>query len=88
MPSKRVHMCQSVRGALANWNGRQWNEACDWITRDDGTKFANGEEIEHRFQQLLEQGFEVIPFADSECDNFDPKHGCRGHDIPDPIPPA
>jgi hypothetical protein len=82
----RFHMCQSVRGALANWHGRQWNDATDWITRTDGTKFANGEELEHRFQELLDQGIEKIPCGD-DCDNFDPKEGCRGHPIPeDPTP--
>lgn len=77
-------MCQSVIGPLKNWSGKQWNDACEWITRDDGTKFRCGEELEFHFEQLLAKGTEVIPCGD--CDNFDPKNGCLGHDIPDPIP--
>lgn len=86
MATKRIHLCQSVRGAIRNWNGRQWNDATEWITRKDGTKFT-GEELEHLFHTMLAEGIEVIPFGD-ECDNFDPKTGCRGHEIPDPIPNA
>jgi hypothetical protein len=76
-------MCQSVKGALANWSGQQWQEATDWITHTDGTKFTSGEALEFHFQQLLDEGNEVIPFG-TDCDNFDPVHGCRGHPIPDP----
>jgi hypothetical protein len=75
-------MCQSVGGPLRNWSGKQWNDATEWITRDDGTKFANGEELELRFQQLLDSGKEVIPIGE-ECDNFDFKKGCLGHPVPD-----
>lgn len=83
----RFHMCQSVRGALRNWNGRQWNEATEWITRKDGSKFSSGEELELRFQELLDAGNEVIPIGD-DCDNFDPKKGCLGHALPDTEPSA
>lgn len=84
----RIHMCQSVGGPIKNWSGRQWDDAIEWITRDDGTKFRNGEELEAMFQDLKDKGIELIPYG--ECDNFDPKHGCRGHAIPDliPQPPA
>lgn len=77
-------MCQSVTGPLKNWSGRQWNDATDWITKDDGSKFRNGEELEHHFYELLAQGIECIPFG--ECDNFCPKEGCKGHPIPDDAP--
>jgi hypothetical protein len=82
---QRFHMCQSVTGPLRNWSGRQWNDAIEWITRDDGSKFASGEELEHRFQELADKGVEVIPIG-QECDNFDPKQGCLGHQIPDILP--
>lgn len=73
-------MCQSVRGPLINWSGKQWNDAVDFMQRPDGSKFSSGEEIEFLFQKLLDEGNEVIPLG--ECDNFDPKTGCRGHPIP------
>lgn len=80
----RFHMCQSVRGPLKNWSAKQWDDACDWITKSDGTHFRCGEELEFWFQKLLDDGIEVIPYGD--CDNFDPKHGCKGHPIPDVVP--
>ena len=80
----RFHMCQSVSGPLRNWSGKQWNDATEWITRDDGTKFSNGEELEFHFQCLLDSGNRVIPIG--ECDNFDPQTGCKGHPIPDIVP--
>lgn len=84
MSAKRFHMCQSVRGALRNWSGKQWNDATEWITRNDGTKF-NGEELEHVFQTMLDEGKEVVPFGE-DCDNFDFKTGCKGHVIPEDKP--
>lgn len=86
MSATRFHMCQSVRGPLRNWGGRQWDAALEWITKTDGTKFSSGEELEFHFQKLLEEGNEVLPFGD-ECDNFDPKRGCLGHPVPELIPP-
>ena len=80
-------MCQSVTGPLRNWSGKQWQDATEWITHDDGSKFTSGEELEHRFQELADKGIKVIPIG-TECDNFDPEHGCRGHLIPDIIPSA
>jgi len=80
-------MCQSVRGALTNWSGKKWNEATEWISRSDGSKFATGEELEHRFQEMLDEGIEVIPVG-TDCDNFCPKDGCRGHPIPEIAPPS
>lgn len=85
MPRTRHHMCQSVTGPLKNWSGKQWNDATDWITRDDGTKFANGEELEFHFQEMADRGIHVIPIGD-DCEGFDPVKGCPGHPLPDLIP--
>ena len=74
----RYCVAQSVRGAVERWSSRQWSDACDWIKKDDGSNF-NGEELEHVFHQMLEEGTELIPFG--KCDNFDPKTGCKGHPI-------
>jgi hypothetical protein len=78
-------MCQSVTGPLKNWNGRMWDSAVEWITKDAGTKFRNGEELEARFQDLADSGIEVIPIG-TDCDNFDSKKGCLGHPVPDFVP--
>lgn len=88
MSATRFHMCQSVTGPLKNWSGRKWDEATEWITRDDGTKFRNGEELEAMFQDLADKGIKVIPIG-SDCDNFCSTDGCRGHPIADifPTPP-
>jgi len=77
----RIHMCQSISGPLKNWSGKQWNDACDYITKDDGSRWRCGEELEHHFQELLDKGIECVPLGD--CDNFDYKTGCKGHPIPD-----
>lgn len=75
---KSFHVCQSVRGAVERWNGRDWQSATSWITRADGSSFCSGEELELRFHEMLAEGVEKIPFGD--CDNHDPKHGCMGHE--------
>lgn len=78
---KKIHMSQSVRGPLMNWTPRQWQEATDWMKRDDGSRYESGDALKAAFLDLLVAGNEVIPVG--ECDDFDPKKGCRGHDIPD-----
>lgn len=77
---KRIHMCQSVRGPLMNWTKREWERATKYITPDDGVR-CTGQELKAHFLKLLADGNEVIPIG--ECDNFDQKTGCRGHDTPD-----
>lgn len=75
---QQVHLCQSVRGPLMNWKPSDWKRATKWMTRDDGTRFT-ADELKQQFLDLLAAGNEVIPIG--ECDNFDPKHGCLGHDL-------
>lgn len=77
---KRFHMSQSVPGALANWSERDWRSAANWITRDDGTRFASGDEVRRAFIDLLSKGIEKIPF-DGPCEGFDVKKGCPGHQL-------
>ncbi len=84
MSATKFHMCQSVRGAIRNWNARKWDEACSWIKKDDGTHCRCGEELEHIFHELLARGIEKIPCG--ECDNFDPIEGCRGHPVAEKTP--
>lgn len=79
--TQSFHMCLSVRGAL-NWPKKELNNATKWITRKDGTKFTPAG-LRDMFMDLLSKGNEVIPIG--ECDNFDPKTGCRGHNEPEEL---
>lgn len=72
----RYHLCQSVRGPLTNWKPKDWKSATKWMTKLDGTRYTP-HELKQVFLDLLASGHEVIPI--SECDNFDPKSGCKGH---------
>lgn len=80
---KKIHMCQSVVGPLKNWSKREWKSATSYMTKDDGSRYTP-DELKAEFLRLYGEGIHVIPLGD--CDNFDDKTGCRGHDIPDPIP--
>lgn len=72
----RYHLSQSVRGALHNWSPLEWEVACKWITRDDGSSMSV-RELKDSFMDHLAAGIEYL--AMGECDNFDPKRGCLGH---------
>lgn len=73
----RYHLCHSVRGPLRNWTKRDWKKATGYITKDDGQKFTP-DELKSLFLDELSKGHEVIPTC--ECDNFDYKTGCMGHE--------
>ena len=81
--SKIIHCSQSVIGALKDWTDRDWQDATAWITEKG--KPLTAFEIRSRFVDLLASGNHVIPIG--QCDNFDPKLGCLGHDNP-PSPAA
>ena len=66
---RRVHMSLSVRGALRN-------RSFDWFTKDDGSTCTKEEGFNYLCDKLA-AGWEKLPIGD--CDNFDPKTGCRGH---------
>jgi len=69
----KMHMCISIRGVL-NWKGKRLLKL---FTNDDGTK-ATMDEIKEYLYNKLSEGYEVLPMS-AECDNFDKKTGCRGH---------
>lgn len=74
--SRTMHCCLSVRGAL-NWPKREMKKNCNWIKKDDGSRFTP-DELRDALMDELAKGHEVIPMG--PCDNFDYKHGCRGHE--------
>lgn len=73
----RYHLCLCVRGAL------KWpkSKLKNMFTKDNG-QTATPDEAKEILLDELSKGHEVIPF--SQCDNFDFKTGCKGHeDKPD-----
>lgn len=73
---KTVHMCMSVRGAL-NWNKATLKRMAKSFTDDNG-KPMTPDQVRNALMDELAKGHEVIPLG--ECDNFDYKKGCMGHD--------
>jgi hypothetical protein len=71
-----IHASLSVRGALY-WGKRELRDATAWIKRDDGTRYTTSE-LRDALMDELSKGHEFIRIGD--CDNFDPKKGCLGHD--------
>lgn len=82
--SRTLHIHQSVSGALINWCDQDWEDATKWIS-ENGRRFT-ASELRRRFVELLASGVEALPIG-GQCDNFDPKRGCLGHDDP-PSPAA
>lgn len=71
-----LHLGLSVRGALRKSNAALKREFSGCLTRD-GKTLTDANEIRETFFDLLAEGHEFIPIG--ECDDFDPKSGCRGH---------
>ncbi len=75
---RRIHICLDVRGALARPDSvlRGW---CGGIEKD-GRPCATVREVREVLQEALAEGYEYSPAEG--CDNFDPKRGCLGHEVP------
>ena len=71
--SKSYHMCVSVRGAL----NRSYRDLRGMFRHYDG-RLMTGREVQQVLMDELSKGHEVIPAC--ECDNFDYKKGCQGHE--------
>jgi len=77
--TKTFHLCTCVRGVL-NWSDKEllkMYKGC--ITTAEGKVLQTVAEIRNAFYDELTKGHEVIPMT--ECDNFDFKKGCQGHEI-------
>lgn len=72
----KMHMCQSVRGALRNWNRKM---LASMFVHDDGRKMTADEAKDVLLDELA-QGHEVIPFG-NPCEGFSYKTGCPGHPV-------
>lgn len=73
---RTIHVSQSVRGAL-RWSPREFRAATEWITKSDGSRFTP-EGLREALMDELAQGHEFLPMG--ECEGFDPKTGCPGHE--------
>jgi hypothetical protein len=65
-----IHMCMDIRGAIKN-------KAFSGFTNDDGSPATREQALEYLMDELA-KGHDVIPLG--ECDNFDFKKGCLGHE--------
>jgi hypothetical protein len=71
--SYTMHMSIDVRGVL-NWKAK---DLCNLFRNTDGSKPAY-QDVKNYLYDKLQDGYDFIPFG-KECDNFDPKQGCLGH---------
>lgn len=76
---KKIHISQSVAGAIRDWSKNDWKRNAKSITVDG--KYMSGEDLRDIWIELLASGTRYVPLG--ECDNFDPQSGCRGHELPD-----
>jgi hypothetical protein len=75
------HFCQSVRGALRNWDRRMMKRMASAFIMDDGRHLQTADEVREFLMDCLAKGWEVLPMGD--CEGFDFKTGCPGHTQPD-----
>lgn len=69
---RRIHVCQSVEGALMHWDFNQWHAVAK-----DNKMSVN--EVKRWFLQCVREGKKVIPLHE-ECEGFSYETGCPGHD--------
>ena len=72
--AKKFHFCLSVKGALKNWKAKDFRK----MFRHEDGRLMTPYEARCALIDELAKGHEYIPM--SECDNFDFKQGCLGHD--------
>ena len=74
--TKLIHMCLDVRGALMNYEPRDYQ---GMFKHDDGRPMTWLEAKSALMDELV-KGHHVIPFG--ECDGFNFETGCPGHPMP------
>jgi len=75
---RTIHMCISVRGLLSRTDS-ELKKIMKSCTKDDGTNWSSVHEFRNDLFDLIASGKEVMPMG--ECDNFDYKKGCQGHEV-------
>jgi hypothetical protein len=69
----KIHMCVDIRGLLEMHRRKKIRI----MQHDDGRRMTDSEARDYLYKALGE-GKEFLPCS-SECDNFDYKKGCLGH---------
>lgn len=77
--SKTLHVHYTVRG-LIKQNRRELGRMRKYFSIDGKGPPATVDALLDLLMDKLAAGEEVIPIG-SPCDNFDPKHGCLGHEV-------
>lgn len=68
------HLSLSVRGALTNWTKKDMGR----LLQHDDRRTMTASEAREALLEELSKGHEVVPMG--ECNNFDFKKGCLGHE--------
>jgi len=68
-------MCIDIEGILRHFKRKKMTG----LMSDDNGIPMTDKEIRSELAKALSEGKEVLPMGD--CDNFDFKTGCRGHDV-------
>lgn len=66
-------MCQSVKGALKNWDESQWED----VAKDNSMTV---DAVKERFRIYEFEGKKVIPIHEP-CEGFSYQEGCPGHEV-------
>lgn len=78
--TRTIHMRLDIKGALKNWSTKDFRGL---LVDDSGTALPPDKAKEFLFDELA-KGNLYMPIG--ECDNFDPKQGCLGHEAEGPRP--
>lgn len=68
----KVHVCQSVSGAIKNWKKKEWES----VAKSSG---CTPDALKERFMIMEFEGIKVIPLGDP-CEGFSYQTGCPGHE--------
>jgi hypothetical protein len=67
----KLHLCQSVSGAIRNWDKKTWEA----MGQANG---MSGDRMKEKFRIMEFEGVKVIPMSE-ECEGFSDQTGCPGH---------
>lgn len=71
--ARKIHVCQSVDGALKHWRKREWLS----VARSNNVTI---DAMKEKFRIMQFEGKRVIPLGDP-CDGFSYLTGCPGHEV-------
>lgn len=70
---RKLHLCQSVSGALKNWSKKEWEHMAKHNN-------MSVDAVKERFRIMDFERKKVIPLSD-ECEGFSYQDGCPGHEV-------